>query len=940
MKSISVTGDVVLDSHLYGGVKIAATSFSEPGTVYIERLGGAVLTHELIRSAADASGIAWDARKKQWDTENAQRQKTGKALLPRPDDLAEARPSPAYEAHFDLDVSGLEKRLPTHLRSYGVWSEQPARKGAKERVWRVKSHFGYGPTEPPKDVDVFKRAGGAKRNHALTLIDDGGILFRHESSKAVWPDFSAPDGGYYLLKMNLPLCRGDLWEALAPVMDRLIVMVSAIDLRREDAQISSRLSWEQCAEHTLSALQRDPVARGLLRAAHVIVSFRSEGALWVDRLTGKPDPAYRLFFDPTMLEGDYSQGFDGTVYGFQTCLAAGIAHHVMEQSAQREAGGHTDLFADRDAFRKAISQGITAGLAARRRLLELGHGRTDKSGPCFPMQALGQSIAGSAGGYASIEVPRQACQTGACQWTILDQSETTDSFPAPSPNPLTGLARLTARYGFGALSHVPAFRLGNLFTVDRSEIESFRMLDGLIRSYEEVKVQKKPLSIGVFGPPGAGKSFGVKALARGILGDKVPLIEFNLSQFKNPDELIGAFHRVRDAVLGGITPVAFWDEFDSQTYKWLQYLLAPMQDGSFQEGQITHPIGKCIFIFAGGTSHTLEAFGVKPPPSLTEAAVEELSDGKRQEMKDQEKLYREFQLLKGPDFISRLHGFLNVLGPNPRGNTACPDITWPIRRAIIFRGILQLKEDAELDIDPGLLNALLNVPVYRHGARSFEKVINALMCDRHQSRLHRSALPPQPLLERETDTGQFNALLTQRDTFKNHPDLEALAAAFHYSFLQAAEKSKMDAAAKANPALAWTINPSIMKDYVQLNADAKAANRAAAGRIPDHLALIGYILETQQPADNGAWKVPLAAAIEKHIERLAQAEHLGWCAERFANGWTYDKVRDNNAKHHPLLVPWAKLALSDQEKDRTSVKGIPARLETARFKAVPAQPHS
>jgi hypothetical protein len=37
-----VTGDIVLDCHLYGGVKTAATSFSEPGTSMRRDLGGAV----------------------------------------------------------------------------------------------------------------------------------------------------------------------------------------------------------------------------------------------------------------------------------------------------------------------------------------------------------------------------------------------------------------------------------------------------------------------------------------------------------------------------------------------------------------------------------------------------------------------------------------------------------------------------------------------------------------------------------------------------------------------------------------------------------------------------------------------------------------------------------------------------------------------------------
>jgi hypothetical protein len=595
-----------------------------------------------------------------------------------------------------------------------------------------------------------------------------------------------------------------------------------------------------------------------------------------------------------------------------------------------------------------MEDGIAAGLQARRGLMERGHGRVDNPSPGFPYEALGAVIAGSPAGFVTVRVPSDVCQPDGCRWTILDQSEASTTSSVPANAPLTGLAQLTAQYGLDkALSKVPAFRIGNLFTVDRSEAESLRTLDGLIRMYEGIKPQKTPLCIGVFGPPGAGKSFGVKALAKGILGREVPFLEFNLSQFTSPDELIGAFHRVRDAVLRGVTPVAFWDEFDSQSYTWLQYLLAPMQDGAFQDGQITHPIGKCIFIFAGGTSPTLEGFGVREPIEPTSADLATLNaedrGERRREFREASERYRAFKLLKGPDFVSRLHGFLDVLGPNPRTEPGCVDITWPIRRAIILRAILgapdalDLRPGDELDIDPGLLDALLGVSAYRHGARSFEKIIKVLVHDSRGRRLRRSALPPEPLLDRETDAAEFHRLLTQRDAFKNYPDLEDLAAAVHFGFLDAAEKSRLAAEVERNPGLAWEIDPSIKTAYLDLSDDMKAANRAAARRIPDHLALIGHVVEPLQPGDDDSWKAPLGDAIGAQIERLALAEHLGWCAERIASGWTYAEVRDNAAKHHPSLVPWARLARADQDKDRASVRAIPGVLDIARFKAVPVQ---
>jgi hypothetical protein len=64
-----------------------------------------------------------------------------------------------------------------------------------------------------------------------------------------------------------------------------------------------------------------------------------------------------------------------------------------------------------------------------------------------------------------------------------------------------------------------------------------------------------------------------------------------------------------------------------------------MQDGAFQDGQINHPIGRSIFVFAGGTSTTMAAFDQGPTNA--------------------------FKDVKGPDFISRLKGFINVLGSNP-----------------------------------------------------------------------------------------------------------------------------------------------------------------------------------------------------------------------------------------------------------------------------------
>jgi hypothetical protein len=906
---VFVTGDVVLDCHLYGGAKSAATSFSELGTTYAVHSGGAALTYRLLKAAADSRGRSRDADK-------------GRR---RP------RPAPVFDVRCAFKDTGLERALPRHLHSYGVWTDHPVRKGAKERVWRADRHFGYGSTGRGSLEKVFKPSAQGEAP-TLTVIDDGGILFRHGSSRRLWPDLSANPEGHYLLKMSSPLCRGDLWAELKPVMDRLMVVVSVADLRREDTRISQRLSWEECVENTLRALSSDPTAGDLLRAAHLVLNFGSVGAIWVQG-GSRDQRSIRLLFNPVRLEGDGERDVEGTVYGFQTCMAVGLAYHVMNRHAETVGGteGGKSPLTDSEAMRAAIEQGIAAGLTIRRRLLELGHGPVGTATPGFPVDVLAQDVARSPGGFVSVAIPADGVRPTRGQWTILAQAELGGETRAP----LIGLAQLTARYGVRALSHVPALCFDPLFTVDRSEIESLRTLDTLIRAYEGTKVQKKPLSIGVFGPPGAGKSFGVKALTRAILGDKVPFLEFNLSQFKGPEELIGAFHRVRDAVLMGPTPVAFWDEFDSQGYKWLQYLLAPMHDGAFQEGQIIHPIGKCVFIFAGGTSHTLESFGVTPPSRARPDAEPPAGEGEDRARGEPVGMgYQEFKLLKGPDFISRLDGFLNVLGLNERKGTASPDITWPIRRAIVLRGTLRLGETEELSIDAGLLHALLSVPTYRHGARSFEKIVTALAHGRDGGRLQRAALPPEPLLDRETEAVEFLRLMEAWNPFKAHLNMEQLAAAVHEKFLDGAARSQLDAERASSPHRAWTIHPAVQKVYDDLEPDMKASNRAAALRVPEHLALINFVVLPATQEDP-PWKDALVRAIDRHVDRLAQAEHLGWWAERVANGWTYAPERDNARKRHPLLIEWSRLSPADQDKDRSGARSIPDLLEVAGFKAEP-----
>lgn len=56
-------------------------------------------------------------------------------------------------------------------------------------------------------------------------------------------------------------------------------------------------------------------------------------------------------------------------------------------------------------------------------------------------------------------------------------------------------------------------------------------------------------------------------------------------------------------------------------------------------------------------------------------------------------------------------------------------------------------------------------------------------------------------------------------------------------------------------------------------------------------------------------------------ERLAENTHDIWAATRLAQGWTYGLTRDDAAKKHPCLVPYADLPESEKAYDRETALG-------------------
>jgi hypothetical protein len=695
---VLVTGDVITDHYLFEGRQNVRGSTVPHGARFVSEPGGAGLLGRLLSATANATVRG-----------------------------------PGENPPFDVEC-GFQNAVPGQGMRAGVCVLGPRERWRKDpkHVYRIVQSLGY-----TSDGSGLTAPSAALAQPAdIVVLDDAGLEFRRWPSRDSWPPFlhdpaekAAP---WIVLKSSGPVGAGDLFHTirsgktqsdkpadLGPLADRTILVCAIDDLRRESVRVDSRLSWEQTATDLVQEFGNNRCLESLTKLRAVVVRIGLDGAFIIEH--GQGGALTRtLVFDPSGVEGSFHAGIpSGTAVGYQTCLAAAVVVKL--------AGWLSST--PRTAEPGCLADAAKAGLGVARSLLLDGFAHGSHGG--FPVERIATEInsARSTSTFSVVSVPGSL--TRASGWTIVAGGE------GQTPGPLWGLAHRVALQGVSQLTDVPYLQFAKLFSVDRSEIESLRTLERLLTAYRDDRHATKPLSIAAFGRPGAGKSFGVKQLAAEIFKDTNPL-EFNLAQFSRPEELYGLYHQIRDRVLQGQTPLVFWDEFDSRNLFWLQYLLGPMQDGTFQEGQVTHPIGRCVFVFAGGTRYSFDDFGAPPASVDTKTQRDAWEDG--------------FRASKGPDFKSRLAGFINVLGPDPRDDQ---DVTFPVRRALLLRVHLGIRPDAGADIDLGLLKGFLRVKEYRHGSRSLEKLAEQVRRSARAGLFNRSDLPPRPLIDLHVDADEF-----------------------------------------------------------------------------------------------------------------------------------------------------------------------------------------
>lgn len=812
--------------------------------------------------------------------------------------------------------------------SYAVWSLHDRVEGSSgPRAWRISRPLGIEDIAP-ESVSPWHRVSDDPTTADLVVLDAG---LGSDPPETDWPRaITAPNATpYVILKMARAVGEAALWDHLVSHhAQRLIAVVRANDLRVAEAQISRELSWERSAQDLLWELIHNPEVKQLSRCAHLIVSFGTSGAM----LLSHQESAATLFFDPLVMEEEWTERHPGGMVGYTVCLTAAIAREIMR------AG---------DAA--SIDRGVERGLGAMRNLHLNGADVDDDALPRarFPAERIARSMSeeeeDQSAVFATAPVPEPAMSSAVEEraWTILEAVFTDGLEQVARRIVLEGPDRVVAR--------VPVAKFGKLLTIDRNEIEGYRSVRSLISQYAQQFLQDRPLSIAVFGRPGSGKSFGIKQIALSLLPGRIESLTFNLSQFGDPGQLLDAFHQVRDVSLKGKLPLVFWDEFDAareaDELGWLKHFLAPMQDGEFQHDQITHHIGRAVFVFAGGTKETMLEFSAQFEGPNSERLAK----------------------TKGRDFVSRLKGYVDVAGPNPIGDSV-KDPHYVIRRAILLRSMLESKTELfiplrgtkELQIDGGLLRAFLRAEKYLHGARSMESVI-AMSLLKGRSRFERSCLPSQDQLSIHV-TPDFLDIV--RGLVIEGRMLKELAEAIHVAFCAAmladgstwmeSDDGYLEEHELLRPFAGHVRDPEkaapSLVPYDKLGKDVTEQNEDFARDIPNKVESIGFRIVLGREGDGDAFG-------DDVIDLLAEQEHDRWMRLKLGQGWSWGEVRDNERLIHPDLLPWRKstaeqlaerygkgeaprigtgvLPVMEKDKDRALIKAVSRILAENGYRVIP-----
>ena len=889
--NILICGDLVWDTHI-ARVSLAGQRIYDPhpNTQLENAHGGAWYLGDMISSYL-SSARAWTAVQPTGATSSVHIQDT-KVF------------GPELTKHEEIE----SKLCPGGVAcSFSIWEWYRSPKNDDPTgVWRIGEFLGCKVRATTLD---YPRIAKEPDTAELIVIEDLGLGF--SDNRAWWPKAlkaaSNNKPSCQILIKGTPRFKSELWQYLTKegLLENTTLVTSTSGLRAIGGDLSRGMSWDRIVDNLRNQFASTDIGRALQACRRVVITIGLEGAAVFSRL---PQTAAeyaqddfiaarlrfeRVVFDRDHLEGQWTAKHPGITYGRGTAITAAMAAHILMTP---QPSTHFTLARALELGRKLH---IRAGGTDKKHLSIRGSNASSAAQCATDADLINEVWVNRIPDTYMSAYPRELI-TDPEVGSLPDASSllVTDRFGNGGPYLLQAAQDIVRLGKETALAGVPSLSIGKYFTVDKDEIENINTVRNLIEEYRN-SPEKRPLSIAVFGQPGSGKSFAIKELSAALFSGKSNPLEFNLSQFQTVEDLHEALQEVRDRCIDGEIPLVFWDEFDTkragEPLGWLKEFLAPMQDHAFVTRGKSHSLGKCIFIFAGGTKQTFQAF-------------DETSNARKAAPNANGEINHPFIAAKGPDFVSRLRGYLNIKGPNPISLT---DSLYVVRRALQIRSQIEKYHQSainpitkRINVDYRVLNALLQVSEYIHGSRSIEAIIS-LSHIREDSHFGPSELPPLELLNLHTNGG-FAELLDNSNPSIEPEDVEILAAMIHRKWLaetSSEEQRKLDTG---------------RDDYARLPEEYKEQNRAPARLALQRLYGAGCTVE--RFSDEAAKKNVIAhAALE---QAFILSEHARWMREQLMKGYAYGKVRDKKLLLHPALVPMSDLDPDMVKLDKAVIEAL------------------
>lgn len=827
-------GDITIDNYEFygefeskfrfalGASAIPQKSSSHgPDKVIVRQFGGTYLL-------ARFTGIAWSL----WYGENNLK----KPLM------AELRP---WRKFHDRYLKPHQVSLFQQPRRYDCnWQLSYRLQKFKDDRFRVAPHAYEGFTLPlAYDVPKFVRSktielytGSEKVLFVVNVVSDRGENPQLATDLAA--EIANERHCWVVMKIidppHLDKDRSPLMAALleSKGIKQVVGVVPADELRKSGVSISRSLSWDHTLRDVIDHVQCDELLPGNT-PPHLVITFDYDAALYlktkaVNGTKNKREiEAGDLIFSVEGAEEEFANTIEGTMPGAQSVFVSALSallHQQVEQAGTSGAHGMDSL--------PSIQHLLACALIAKRRFLQSGFANTGWRLPFeFEWTRIGKArrrmprLDYSEGIFSHLEEASQVSAKAPDPYILDERKIDQRVFHNPSevrhvsatmqkqkiahysilkdqlPNEhfsifdqVAGKKPLSDFRNYvlteTAPEEVPICKFGKIKTAHVQEIEQLRTIGKLVQSYlSHPSGSSKPLGIAVFGPPGAGKSTAVKGIVENLPKACKKLVqdafhECNLAALVDPEDLAHYFQLARDAALRGNVPILFFDEFDcavgGSKYFWLKHFLAPLQDGEFRSSHTVYPIGRAIFVFAGGVSDAFVKFAeaMEENRMAAHSSSVDLSSEATAGSTAADQVN-----FKGVDFLSRLHGHIDVYGLSPKkeekafyhssdkGCSVVVDRSYLMRRAFILRSLLQLHaprifsegSPQEAQIDCRIVDALLLTKKFAHGTRSMEAIIRMSSLE-GKDRFELSHLPPDSQLAMHVDSDNLGKCLDGAQT--------------------------------------------------------------------------------------------------------------------------------------------------------------------------------